>query len=92
MITPLFATSVTKSADKKFTFLLGSDKNMLSYSVSNSGLTLPVKIKTDVGFAVLIDELPVCVFDRDEILCSPPINMDQHSIKNAKNPVERFSQ
>ena len=78
------------SAGKKFTFLLGSDKNMLSYSVPNSGLHLPVKIKTDVGFAVLNDDLPICVFDRDEIICSRPIYMGQHSIKNVKNPVERF--
>ena len=78
------------SAGKKFTFLLGSDKNMLSYSIPNSGLILPVKIKTDVGVAVLIDELPICVFSRDEILCSRPIDMEQHSIKNVKNPVERF--
>ena len=35
-------------ADKKFTLLLGSDKNMLSYSIPNSGLPVPVKIKTDV--------------------------------------------
>ena len=55
------------SAGKKFTLLLGSDKNMLSYSVPNSELPLAVKIKPDVGFAVLIDELPICVFDRDEI-------------------------
>ena len=78
------------SAGKKFTLLLGSDKNMLSYSVANSGLPLPVKIKTDVGFAVLIEELPICVVSRDEILCSRLIDMDQHSIKNVKNPVERF--
>ena len=51
---------------------------MLSYSIPNSGLTLPVKIKTDVGFAVLIDELPICVFNRDEILCSHPIDIDLH--------------
>ena len=63
------------SAGKKFTFLLGSDKNMLSYSIPNSGLPLPVKIKTDVGFAILIDELPICFFGRDEILCSRPIDM-----------------
>ena len=63
---------------------------MLSYSVPNSGLPLPIKIKTDVGFAVLIDELPICIFDRDEILCSRPIDMDQHSVKNVKSPVERF--
>ena len=46
------------SAGKKFTFLIESDKNMLTYSVPNS---LPVKIKPDVGFAILIKELPVCV-------------------------------
>ena len=60
------------SAGKKFTFLLGSVKNMLSYSVPNSGLPLPVKLKTDVGFAILINELPICVFSRNEILCSRP--------------------
>ena len=38
----------------------------------------------------MIDELPICVSDRDEILCSRPIDMNQHSIKNVKNPVERF--
>ena len=63
---------------------------MLSYSIPNSGLPVPVKIKTDVGFAILIDELPICVFDRDEILCSRPIDMDRHSIKNVKNPTDRL--
>ena len=63
---------------------------MLSYSVPNSGLPVPVKIKTDVGFAILINELPVCVFGQDEILCSQPINMDQHSVKNVKCPVNKF--
>ena len=32
----------------------------------------------------------LCLASRDEILCSRPIDMDQHSIKNVKNPVERF--
>ena len=63
---------------------------MLTYSVHNSGLPVPIKIKTDVGFATFIDELPICVFGRDEILCSRPIDMDQHSIKNVKNPVDRL--
>ena len=63
---------------------------MLTYSVPNSGLPVPIKIKTDVGFAILIDELPICVFGRDEILCSQPIDMDQYSIKNVKNPVDRL--
>ena len=51
---------------------------------------VPLKIKTDVGFAILIDELPICVFGRDEILCSRPLDMDQHSINNVKNPAERL--
>ena len=38
------------SAGKKFTLLLGTDTNMLTYSVPNSGLPVPMKIKTDVGF------------------------------------------
>ena len=48
------------------------------------------KIKTDVGFAIFIVELPICVFGRDEILCSQPIDMDQHSIKYVKNPIDRL--
>ena len=63
---------------------------MLTYTKPNSGLPVPIKIKTDVGFGILINELPICVFSRDEILCSRPIDMDQHSLKNVKNPVERF--
>ena len=63
---------------------------MLSYSVPNSGLPLPVKIKADVGFAILINELPICVFGLDEIFCSRPIDMDQHSVINVKNPSDRL--
>ena len=64
---------------------------MLTYSVPNSGLPVPSKIKTDVGwFSIFIDELPICVFGRDEILCSPPIDTDHHSIKNVKNPADRL--
>ena len=78
------------SAGKKFTLLMGTDSNMLTYSVPNSGLPVPIKITTDVCFAILFDELPICVFGRDEILCSRVIDMDQHSIKNVKNPVDRL--
>ena len=56
------------TAGKKFTLLLGSDANMLTNSIPNSGLPVPIKIKTDVCFAILIDELPICVFDQNEIL------------------------
>ena len=78
------------SAGKKFTLLLGSSRNMLSYSVPNSGLSAPVKIKADVAFAILIKELPVCVFSQDEILYSQPIDMKLNSINNVKNPVDRL--
>ena len=61
---------------------------MLTYTIP--GLPVPIKIKTDVSFGILINELPICVFSRDEILCSRPIDMKQHSIKNVNNPVERF--
>ena len=49
---------------------------------------MPIKIKTDVGFAILIDEILICVFGWDEILCCRPMDMDQHSIKNVKNQAD----
>ena len=55
------------TAGKKFTLLLGLDANMLTYSIPISGLPMPIKIKTDVCFAILINELPICVFGQDEI-------------------------
>ena len=78
------------SAGKKFTLLLGTDSNMLTYSVPNSGLPVPIKIKTDVILAKLIDELSICVFGQNEILCSRPIDMDQHSIENVRSPVNKL--
>ena len=63
---------------------------MLTYSILNSGLPVPIKIKTDVGLAILINELPICVFGQDEILCNRSIDMDLHSIKNVKNPADRL--
>ena len=63
---------------------------MLSYSVPNSGLPVPIKIKTDVSFDILIDKIPICDFGGDKILCSRPVDMDQHSIKNVKNPADRL--
>ena len=78
------------SAGKKFTLLLRTDTNMLTYSVPKSGLPVPIKIKTDVGFDTLIDKLPICAFGRNEILCSRSIDMHQHSIRNVKNPADRL--
>ena len=63
---------------------------MPTYSIPISGLPVPIKIKTDVGFAILINELPICIFGQDQILCSRPIDMDQHSIKNVKSTVHKF--
>ena len=77
----------SKIADK-FTLLLGSDINMLSFSAPNSGLLVIIKIKSDVDFAILINELPICMFDRDEILYSRPIDMDQDSIRDVKNKLD----
>ena len=78
------------SAGKKFTLLLRSDTNMLTYSIPNSGLPVPIKMKVDVCFSILINELSICVLGRDEILCSQPIDMDQHSIKNVRSSVNKF--
>ena len=50
------------TAGKKFTLLLGSDTNMLYYYALNAGLPVPVKIKTDGGFAILINQQPICDF------------------------------
>ena len=76
------------TAGKKFTLLLGSDTNMLSYSVRNSGLSVPVMLKTDGSFAILINQLSTCDFSQDVISCSQPIDMNLHSIKNAKSSVK----
>ena len=49
-----------------------------------------IKIKTDVGFAILINELPVCNFRQDVIVCSQPIDMGQPLIKNVMSLVNIF--
>ena len=70
------------AAGKEFTLLLGSDTNMLSYSIPNSRLPVPVKIKTDGGFTILVNQLLICDFGQDVIACSQPIDMDLHLIRN----------
>ena len=75
---------------KKFTLLLRSDTNMLSYYVPNSGLPVPVEIKTDGGFAILINEVSICDFGQDVISCSQLIDMDLHFIKYVKSPVSKL--
>ena len=75
---------------KKFTLLLGSDTNVLSYFLPDSQFKVPIKMKTDGGFIILINQLPLCDFGQDAILCSQPIDMNLHLIKNVKSPVNRF--
>ena len=78
------------SAGKKFTLLLGSDENMLSYSIPKPFVLTPIQLQTNAGFVILIDQHPICGFIRDLILCSQLIDINQHSIKNVKSPVNKF--
>ena len=57
---------------KKLTIQLGTDTNMLSYSFSDSRLPVPLKTKADEYFTILINQLPICDFSQDVILCSQP--------------------
>ena len=63
---------------------------MLSYALPDSQLPVPVKIKTDGGFLILINQLPICDYGRDVILCSQPIDMDLNLIKNVKSLANTF--
>ena len=38
----------------------------------------------------MINQVPICDFDQDVILCSQPIDMNLHLIKNVKSPVNKF--
>ena len=79
------------SAGKKFILILGSYSNiMLTYSVPKPFASTPIKLKTDAGFVILIDQHPICGFSRELILCNQPIDMNQHSITNVKSPVNKF--
>ena len=75
---------------KKFTVLLWTDINMLLYYFFDSELPVPIKIKSDGGFAILINQLPICDFSQDVISCSQSIDMNLHLIKNVKSTVIRF--
>ena len=46
---------------KKFKFVMGTDTNMISYSLPDLQLKVPIKIKTDGGFIILINQLPPVV-------------------------------
>ena len=74
---------------KKFTLLLESDTNALSYSLSDSQFKVPNKIKTDCGIINFINQRPICNFGQCVILCSQPIDMNLHLIKYMKSPVNK---
>ena len=38
----------------------------------------------------MINQLPICDVGQDVILCSQPIDLNLHLIKNVKSPVNRF--
>ena len=40
----------------------------------------------------MINQLPVCEFGQDVLLCSQPIDMDLHLIKKVKSPVNRLDE
>ena len=69
--------------------MLGSYSNMLTYSIPKPFVSTPIELETDAGFVILINQ-PICGFSRDLILCSHPIDMNQHSIKIVKSPVNKF--
>ena len=79
-----------RNAGKKFIYMLGSYSNMLTYSIPKPFVSTPIELKTDADFVILIDQHPICGFSRDLILCSQPIDMNQHSIKNVNSPVNKF--
>ena len=75
---------------KKCALLLGSNLHMLSFSIPDPFALLPVKLKTIAGFVIFIDQNSICDVSRDLIVCSQPIYMNQHLIKNVKSPVNKF--
>ena len=49
-----------------------------------------VKIKTDGDFGILINQLAICDFGQDVILCCQPIDMNLHLNKNVTSLVNKF--
>ena len=75
----VFLGCLSLDIGKEFLLLLGSDQNTLSYTRLNSGVS--VKLDTTGGFVFSI----ICGFSQDLILCSQPIHMNHHSVKNVKS-------
>ena len=51
---------------------------------------MPVKIKSDEGFAVLTNQPPTCDFSQHIISCSQPMDMILHLFKHVNIPVNKF--
>ena len=64
--------------------------NPVSYAIPDSQLEVPIQIKTDGGFIILINHLPICNFGQDVILCSQTIDINLHLNKNLKSQVNKF--
>ena len=63
---------------------------MITYSIPKPFVLTLIELKTDAGFVILIDQHPICGCSHDLILCSQPIDMNQHSIKNVKSSVNKL--
>ena len=63
---------------------------MLSYSLPDSRLPVPVNKKIDGGFLIFINHQLTRDIGQDVILCSQPIDMDLHLKKNVKSPINNF--
>ena len=53
-------------------------------------ITSACQDKTYGGFLILINQLSICDFGQDVMLCSQPIDMVIDLIKNVKSPVNKF--
>ena len=76
----------------EFVLLLGTSSNTIEYSKPklDSVVPTPVKLNTSEGFVILINSHPICCFSQDLILYNQPIDMNQHSIKNVKSPINKL--
>ena len=65
---------------------------MIEYSrpKPDSVVPAPVKLNTSEGFVILINSHPIYGFSRYLIQCSQPNDMNQHSIKNVKSPINKL--
>ena len=77
---------------KEFILLLGTSRNTIKYSRPKPDSVVPasVKLNTSEVIVILINSHSICGFSQDLILCSQPIDMNQHSIKNVKSPVNKL--